>query len=159
MKIYHLNREQLVKKPLDEVFKYFSKPENLARITPDALSFKILTPGPVIMKEGAIIDYTVSPFGVPLHWRTYISSYDPPRKFVDEQLSGPYKFWHHTHSFKATDDGTIIRDEVRYVLPFGTLGRIVHWLFVKNQIEKIFCFRAKIIAEYFSRDTKSETAG
>jgi len=140
-----LRREQFVPRPLAEVFPFFSRPENLARITPANLGFQILTPTPITMKEGALIDYTIGLLGLRVHWRTMITTYDPPFRFVDEQLAGPYAFWHHTHSFEEVEGGTWIRDEVRYLLPFGPLGRIVHTLFVRRKLDAIFHHRHQII--------------
>lgn len=149
MKVYTLKRKQKVKRPLKEVFNFFDRPENLSKLTPDALGFKILTPPPIVMKEGALIDYTVKVMGINIHWRTLISTYDPPDKFVDEQLKGPYSFWHHTHRFKEIPEGTSIEDEVHYALPFGIIGRLVHSLFVKRQLKKIFDYRSRTIAGIF----------
>lgn len=152
MKIHIFKREQFVGRPIEEVFAFFNRPENLAKITPESLGFKILTPLPLKMKEGAIIDYTVSPLLFDMHWRTYISDYDPPYSFVDEQLEGPYKFWHHTHSFESVEAGTIVRDEVRYALPFGIFGELAHIFFAKRQLKKIFDYRRTLIIRYFDSD-------
>ena len=156
MKVYILERTQPVKKPLEEVFAFFERPENLSKITPPSLGFEILTPGPVAMHTGAIIDYTIKPMGPRLHWRTLITDYDPPHKFVDVQLKGPYKFWHHTHTFEQTDEGTLITDRVRYILPFGILGRLAHALLVKRQLKNIFDFRRRVIENYFSYDGRKD---
>lgn len=145
MKMYVLTREQNLAKPVHEVFAFFREPGNLQNITPPSLGFRILTPLPVRMKEGALIDYTVRLAGIPVRWTAIITTYDPPRLFVDEQLHGPYSFWHHTHRFEESEAGTRMTDEVRYVLPFGVLGRIAHWLFVRRQLEHIFAFRSRVI--------------
>jgi len=152
MKVHIIKREQFLARPIEDVFAFFNRPENLAKITPESLGFKILTPQPLNMKEGAIIDYTIKPLFFDMHWRTYISDYTPPRSFVDEQLKGPYKFWHHRHSFESVEGGTMVRDEVRYALPFGIFGEIAHALFIKRQLNRIFDHRTIIISEYFSRD-------
>lgn len=102
------------------------------------------------MRVGTLIDYTVKPMIFPIRWRTLITDYDPPRRFVDEQLKGPYSFWHHTHTFEEKDGGTLITDDVRYVIPFGIIGRMAHFLFVKRQLKKIFDFREKVISEIFA---------
>lgn len=149
MKVYHLHTEQIVARPLTAVFAFFERPENLARITPASLGFVILTPTPIEMKAGALIDYTIKVMGMRIRWKTLISSYDPPNKFVDEQLKGPYRLWHHTHTFESTNGGTKITDDVRYALPFGVLGRFAHALFVRHDLEKIFKHREKIISELF----------
>jgi ligand-binding SRPBCC domain-containing protein len=152
MKIYTLEREQVVDKPLDEVFDFFSKSENLARITPSDMGFNILTPSPIDMRTGTVIDYTIKISGFSIHWRTLISSYDPPYSFTDEQLRGPYSFWHHRHRFEKTDNGTRIHDKVIYALPFGLLGRLAHSLFVKRQLKNIFDYRSLIIKRIFNNE-------
>ena len=156
MKVYKMKKELFVKRELREVFAFFEQPENLERLTPSTLGFKILTPSPIKMKEGALIDYTIRLGGVPVHWQTLISDYDPPYRFVDEQLKGPYTFWHHTHTFTEKDGGTLIADEVRYVLPFGILGRFVHSLFVKRQLMHIFDFRSSVIKEILENESENK---
>ncbi|MEZ4386764.1 MAG: SRPBCC family protein [Candidatus Krumholzibacteriia bacterium] len=152
MKVHVLERVQRVPAPLDEVFGFFARPENLAEITPPNLGFQILTPSPIAMKEGAVIDYVVSLGGLPLRWRTLITCHEPPHKFVDEQLSGPYSFWHHTHTFRALPDGgTELGDVVRYALPFGPLGDLAHALVVGRQVAGIFSHRRRVIADRFGR--------
>lgn len=145
-----LRVEQTVGRPLGEVFEFFSRPENLARITPPRLGFKILTPPPIEMKPGARIEYHIRVFGVRLHWVTIITEYDPPHRFVDFQQKGPYRLWHHTHTFKALDpDRTLITDEVLYALPLGPLGVIARELFVRRDVEAIFDYRRQVIARLF----------
>ncbi len=117
MQLYTLEREQWLDRALDKVFPFFERPENLALITPPSLGFKLLTPSPVKMEQGRIIDYTIRVMGVRVRWRSLISNYDPPHCFVDEQLLGPYSFWHHTHRFEPSGNGTRLLDEVRYALP------------------------------------------
>ncbi len=153
MKIYTLKREQTVPRPLDYVFPFFADPRNLARLTPPSLGFVILTPPPIEMRQGALIDYTIGVVGIRMHWRTLISDYNPPHSFTDVQLKGPYLFWHHTHTFREVEGGTVISDEVRYVMPFGVLGRAAHAILVKRQLQQIFDFREKFIAELFANGT------
>jgi ligand-binding SRPBCC domain-containing protein len=141
--------EQHVPRPLGEVFDFFAKPENLELLTPPELGFTVLTPAPIAMRRGALIDYTIRIFAFRVRWRTMITEYEPQSKFVDEQLLGPYSFWHHTHTFAAVGDGTLIRDEVRYLLPFGPLGRLVRPLLVGPQLEKIFRYRRGVIESLF----------
>ncbi len=154
MKVYTLKAEQLVTRPLEEVFAFFERPENLTKITPPSLGFVILTPLPIEMKAGALIDYTIKVTGYRLRWWTLISTYDPPHSFVDEQIKGPYKLWHHTHRFRAVEGGTMISDEVKYALPLGLLGRTAHALFVRRQLKGIFAYREKVIGERFGQATK-----
>ncbi|MCC6964034.1 MAG: SRPBCC family protein [candidate division Zixibacteria bacterium] len=151
MKTYTLTAEQFVPRPLPEVFAFFERPENLAKITPPSLGFVIVTPTPIAMNAGALIDYTIKVMGLRLRWRTLISHYDPPHAFVDEQINGPYRLWHHRHSFREVEGGTLISDEVKYALPLGILGRIAHSLFVKRQLRGIFAYRAEVIGEKFNQ--------
>jgi ligand-binding SRPBCC domain-containing protein len=147
--MHQLHTEQFVPAPLEEVFRFFGQPENLARITPGWLGFRILTPSPVPMRPGAIIDYEVKLGPVPTRWRSIITTYDPPHRFVDEQLLGPYSYWHHTHEFAEAPGGTLIRDTVLYLMPFGPLGRLARALVVRRQLEGIFDHRRKVIEELF----------
>ena len=149
MKVYTLIKQQSLTRPLSEVFAFFQNPENLGQLTPPELRFQILTPPPLIMRNGTVLDYLIHIRGVPVRWRTLITDYDPPHKFVDEQLQGPYDFWHHTHTFTASGNGTMIEDKVRYTMPFGPLGRLVHSLFVRRQLETIFAYRAQAIVNWF----------
>ncbi len=148
-----LTSEQFVPRPRDEVFAFFAKPENLGTITPPWLDFRILTPSPVPMERGALIDYVIRVGPAPTRWRTLITRHEPPHAFVDEQLQGPYSFWHHTHTFEETDGGTIIGDRILYVLPFGVLGVIVERLFIRRQLQAIFAHRRRVIAERFGGQT------
>jgi len=150
LKVFTLRREQLIPGTRAEVFAFFERPENLARITPENLGFVILTPSPIQMRTGAVIDYTIGLFGLRLHWRTLITGYEPPLRFADVCLKGPYAFWHHTHSFHEAPGGTLMVDEVRYCLPFGWVGRLAHNLWVRRQLQTIFDFRAKVIAGEFA---------
>ncbi len=152
MRVYELHREQVVPETLEQTFDFFSRPENLARITPASVGFVTLTPSPIPMHVGSIIDYTIKVAGIRVHWRTMIAAYEPPHRFVDIQLKGPYAFWHHTHEFSAVDEGTRIVDRVVYAMPFGILGRIAHPFMVTPQLEKIFNYRTQIIADVFAGD-------
>ncbi len=149
MKIHSLHRRQLVRQPLEKVFEFFARPENLSMITPRSMNFSILTPSPLVMKEGALIDYTVTIVGTGMRWTTLITEYQPPHCFIDVQLRGPYSYWHHKHTFYETDEGTMIEDEIRYAMPFGFLGEIVHSLFVGRTLNNIFDHRMKTIRQLF----------
>jgi ligand-binding SRPBCC domain-containing protein len=156
VKVHVLECKQVVAAPLDEVFPFFAQPENLAEITPPSMGFQVLTPSPIAMKEGAVIDYVVRVGGLPLRWRTLITAYEPPFRFVDEQLLGPYSFWHHTHTFRpAPDGGTELGDVVRYALPLGPLGELVHALAVKRQVAGIFAHRQQVMSERFGTSKES----
>lgn len=156
MKTYTLKKIQFVNRSLEEVFDFFKQPENLERITPSALHFNILTPKPIKMEKGRLIDYTIQVFGMTQRWTTLITDYDPPNRFVDEQLKGPYSLWHHTHLFEAHEGGTKIVDEVKYAVPLGWVGEIAHILFVKKQLQAIFEHREKFISDYFSNQNVTE---
>src|SRR6188508_1510958 len=118
-----------IARPREEVFDFFSDAENLELITPPQLNIQILTPTPLKTQKGTLIDYRIRLRGLPIKWRTEITSWDPPHAFIDEQLSGPYKQWIHEHRFTEIDAGTtLIEDNVRYRLPlepFGDLGLFI----------------------------------
>jgi ligand-binding SRPBCC domain-containing protein len=142
---YRLERSQVVERPLDEVFAFFADAANLEEITPAFLRFSIRTPLPIAMEEGARIEYALHLFGVPLRWRTRISVWDSGRCFVDEQESGPYARWRHTHTFEPVDGGTLVRDVVDYAMPLSALGRVAHVLFVGRTLDRIFSYRQRAI--------------
>ncbi len=151
MKLYTLNKEQVIYKNISDVFDFFSKPENLSIITPPKMNFNILTPSPIEMKKGALIDYTINIMFISMRWRTLITKYDPPYLFIDEQIKGPYSKWHHTHTFtKINENETLIKDTVLYSVPLGFIGRVVHWIYIKRDLKKIFSYRKKRIQEIFS---------
>ncbi|MFN0118071.1 MAG: SRPBCC family protein [Elusimicrobiota bacterium] len=152
MKTHELHHTQLIKKSLPDVFSFFENPANLAKITPPELGFKILTPTPIQMGKGSLIDYTVCVMRFPIRWTSLISEYEPPHKFVDVQLKGPYSFWHHTHLFEEHPEGTLIKDIVHYCLPFGLVGNLLHGLFVKRQLHGIFAYREKVISDFFEKE-------
>ena len=155
MKLYTLNHHLMIRRSLEEVFAFFSRPENLALLTPPSLGFQILTPSPIEMKEGAVIDYTLQLFGLTRRWTTLITDFTPPIHFADLQLRGPYAYWHHSHMFSATDEGTLMTDVVRYALPLGILGQRAHELVVKHQLKGIFEYRKAVLATVFPESTRS----
>jgi hypothetical protein len=149
---YRLEREQWVPAPRDEMFAFFSDAANLEALTPPWLHFRILTPTPINIHEGAIIRYRLTWRGVPLLWKTEITRWEPPHAFEDVQLSGPYRLWHHTHTFESVRGGTRMIDLVRYALPFGVLGRTMHSLSVRRNVREIFDFRRERIRVLFGGD-------
>lgn len=151
LKIYELRRQVVIPAPVEDVFSFFSDAENLNEITPPWLNFKILTPLPIRMGKDALIDYSLELLGLPLTWKTKITVWDPPDRFVDRQIKGPYRVWEHTHEFAKNDGGTQMTDVVRYAVPGFVLSPIVHFFFVRPRLEKIFSFREESILEYFSR--------
>ena len=142
---YQLVQEHLISRPREEVFRFFSDAFNLERITPPFLRFKIITPAPIEMRPDTLIDYSLSLYGLGFQWRTRIESHTPDVAFTDVQDHGPYSLWHHTHTFEDVEGGTLMRDRVRYQLPFGPLGQLAHVLFVRRALAKIFEFRRTAI--------------
>jgi ligand-binding SRPBCC domain-containing protein len=146
MRIFHLRDELLIARPREEVFAFFAEAGNLDAITPPWLNFRIVTPQPIAMRVGTKIDYKLRVHGFPASWRTLISAWEPPGRFVDEQLRGPYRLWVHEHTFEETAGGTLVRDHVRYA-PIG--GWLTHRLFVRRDVERIFAFRKEAMKEKF----------
>lgn len=136
-----LEREQLVRRPRGQVFSFFGDARNLERITPDFLHFRITAVSTPAIEEGTLIDYRLRLHGLPVGWRTRIDEWRPEERFVDVQLRGPYAYWHHTHEFEAVPEGTIVRDRVRYRLPFGILGDVIAGGLVARDVDKIFSHR------------------
>lgn len=148
---HRLERTQLIPRPMGDVFDFFSKAENLERLTPSWLGFQILTPLPIVMREGALIDYRIRLMGVPMKWKTRIDVWEPGKRFVDRQLEGPYSLWRHLHEFEEVPEGVRMKDVVDYDLPLGPLGSIAHVAFVKRQLTTIFDFRYQVVEELFGR--------
>lgn len=143
--IHVLEKETFLEKPIEEVFAFFSRAENLELLTPSSLRFKILSPQPVAMKAGTLIDYRLSLMSFPFRWRTLIEAWEPPFRFVDSQLKGPYVSWVHEHRFEEVLGGTRMRDRVEYQVPGGPLEPLIHRLFVGPQVKQIFEFRTTAI--------------
>ena len=147
MKEFNFQAEQWLPRPVEEVFTFFSEARNLETLTPSWLRFEVLTPAPIAMQAGTLIDYRIRVHGLPIRWRTEIVEWNPPHRFVDVQLRGPYTLWHHTHTFAAHADGTQCRDQVRY-RPRG--GVLMNWLFVRRDVQQIFAFRRQQLARRFN---------
>ncbi len=144
-----LERTQLVPAPRDQVFAFFADAHNLESITPGFLRFQVVTPRPIRMAVGALIDYRLSLYGVGFRWRTRIDAWEPGVAFVDVQLAGPYRVWRHTHRFEDAPGGTRVSDRVEYALPLGPLGDVAHALFVRRSLARIFDHRRETIAARF----------
>ncbi len=151
MKVYELRRTQLIKAPLDEIWAFFSSPNNLSALTPAYMKFTITSKQlPVETYPGQIITYKIAPIaGVPLFWMTEITHVDRNKLFVDEQRIGPYKIWHHEHHFVQQPDGVLMTDIVHYALPVYFLGQLAHKMFLKKQLKDIFDYRSQKIDEHF----------
>ncbi len=146
---YILRREQTIPRPRGEVFAFFADAANLDRITPPWLHFRILTPQPMSIVPGALIDYRIRWRGLPLRWRTRIEEWHPETRFVDMQIRGPYALWHHTHVFEPAPGGTHMSDVVRYRIPFGPFGALLHRLRIRSDVEAIFDYRMRAIERIF----------
>ena len=149
MSIHRLSASQFIARPIDEVFAFFSRPENLGRITPASMGFEFLTDDRD-MRAGLEIRYRIRPLlGIPVIWTTKITGYEPPTRFQDLQLSGPYRSWQHTHTFEAVPGGTLVHDEIEYAVPLGPLGDVANRLVVRSELERIFRHRAESIRTIF----------
>lgn len=151
MHLYTLHREQWLPRTLAEVFAFFSDPQNLEAITPPWLGFRILTPPPLEMRQGALIEYTLKLHGLRIGWLTEIETWEPPVGFTDVQRRGPYRLWRHVHRFTPERGGVSVEDTVVYALPLGLLGRLVHRLKVRRDLERVFDYRQRQIAVRFQR--------
>lgn len=154
MKFYHYQTEQFLPTDINTAWHFFSSAKNLALITPPELCFKILTRlNDTDIYPGMLIDYTLKPlFGIPVHWKTEIAGINKPQMFVDKQLKGPYKIWEHTHQFIQKENGVLMKDAVRYQLPFGVIGKMAHSLIVKRKLLRIFNYRRETLIKIFTNN-------
>jgi hypothetical protein len=152
MRIHTLHREQILDGTPDEVFPFFADARNLEALTPPLLRFRVITPAPITMQVGTLIQYRLRLHGVPVGWKTLIQEWSPGVGFVDTQLSGPYRLWHHTHTFEALPGArTRMTDTVRYAIGFGPLGDLAHHALVRRDVEAIFDFRREAIGPLLER--------
>ncbi|MHC5209803.1 MAG: SRPBCC family protein [Planctomycetota bacterium] len=149
MRAFHFNASQRIGRPLADVFAFFADVRNLEAVTPPWLCFKLSGASDDALHEGAEIEARLRLRGVPMRWRSRITCWCPPHKFVDEQVRGPYRKWHHLHTFDTLPDGaTMVVDYVEYAVPGGSLfERLVERLFVRPDLERIFAWRRRRIAE------------
>lgn len=157
MRVFTLRSSQWLPRPLDEVFLFFADARNLERITPSWLRFSVLTPAPIEMRVGALIDYRLRVRGIPLRWQSEITAWEPPGRFVDEQRRGPYRMWVHEHSFLEQNGGTEVGDCVHYAVPGGWL---IERLLVGPDVRRIFAHRRRVLAELLGSraDASAEAA-
>lgn len=149
MRVRTLKREQWLPRPIGEVFAYFGDAHNLEDLTPPWLQFRVVTPGPIAMRPGARIEYRIRWHGLPLRWLTEIDVWEPPRRFVDRQVRGPYRQWVHTHTFEERDGGTVVHDRVDYAAPGGPLEPLLHRFVVGPDAASIFDYRRERMGQRF----------
>jgi hypothetical protein len=155
MHVYNLRCEMRVRRPISEVFRFFEDARNLARITPEWLKFTVLTEAPLVMRAGLEIEYKIRLWGIPLGWKSAITVYEPPLRFVDEQVKGPYRYWRHSHEFRSEGDSTLVIDSVDYALALDPLSRMAHALIVRHQLRAIFKYRQTALSRIFDGQTGS----
>jgi ligand-binding SRPBCC domain-containing protein len=152
MKVFTLRRQQVLPGSPDAVFPFFADARNLEAITPPLLRFAVVTPDPIEMRVGTLIQYRLRFRGVPINWLTSIQTWEPGVRFVDVQVRGPYALWHHTHEFAPHGDGeTLMTDVVRYAIGFGPLGAIAARAFVHRDVAAIFDFRREAVLPALGR--------
>jgi ligand-binding SRPBCC domain-containing protein len=149
MRVHVLEREQRIAAGRSEVFAFFADAFNLEALTPPWLGFEVLTKRPIEMRAGALIGYRMQLHRVPVRWLTRIERWEPETAFVDRQLRGPYRLWHHVHTFSDCVEGTSMRDRVSYALPLGVLGAAAHAAFVRRDLARIFDYRRESVARVF----------
>lgn len=147
---YSLHQEQFIATDIATAWDFFSRPENLGKLTPPDVGFEIVHNSSEVMTEGQIITYKIRIFPlVKLSWVTEITHIETERKFIDNQRVGPYALWHHTHTFEEVDGGVLMKDDIHYALPMGILGEIAHRLFVRSKLQSIFNYRKTAVEELF----------
>lgn len=150
MKIHRIEVEQKLPISLDEAWKFFSTPKNLDLITPDDMSFEIISGADHKTYAGQLITYKIRPLlNFPMNWVTEITQCVDHSYFIDEQRFGPYTFWHHQHHFEQTEDGVLMKDILHYALPLGILGELMGKLFIHSKVHEIFMFREQKLNDLF----------
>jgi hypothetical protein len=151
VRIHRLETNLWLPQPRDRIFEFFANPINLERLTPDWLSFKILTKLPAELNEGTVLDYRLRIHGLPLKWQSRITDWKPPHSFVDRQIKGPYRLWIHEHTFTEAAGGTSVGDHVQYSVRGGML---VNRLLVAPDLQRIFAYRHRVLQLIFNPDNK-----
>ena len=152
MKLYQIKTQQKLPISIEKAWGFFSNPKNLKKITPEEMSFEIISGAEKSIYPGQIIQYNVSPiFGIKLRWVTEITHVIDNKYFVDEQRFGPYSLWHHKHFFKKIKGGILMEDVVDYKIPLGWMGQLAHFIFVKNRLKKIFKYRENKLVKLFGK--------
>ena len=160
MKVHTIERTQIVRRPIDETFRFFTDPRNLKRLTPEYLGFKFLETPPPTLHVGSTVDYQIRLYGVPIHWRTRIEFVQAPAKFVDVQEKGPYALWRHRHMFSDAGHGrTEIKDQLEYALPLWPAGEVAYYLFVARSLREIFDYRETELAAIIAAESRAATTG
>ena len=150
--IHQLHREQQLSCDITTAWNFFSSPHNLSQITPANMRFSVISKDlPVSIYEGMIIDYNIYPLlEIKMFWRTKITQVDFEKSFTDFQEKGPYRYWNHFHEFIPNNEGVLMKDTVKYELPFGLLGAIAHKTIVKQKLDNIFNYRYRILEQLFN---------
>ena len=148
--MYKFESKTILNSTIENVFDFFCKAENLQKLTPPSLDFKILSDIPIEMKKGALIDYRIKLYGIPVTWKTEITEWNPPFSFEDSQLNGPYKLWKHQHIFKSLGEKTEMTDIVNYNPKGWPFNSILNTIFVRKEVEKIFSYREENISSIFT---------
>ena len=144
---FTLESSQWLPRPPEEIFPFYSDAFRLEELTPPMLRFHVVTPPPIVMRAGVEIDYRLRLRGLPMRWRSRITAWEPPHRFVDEQIKGPYRRWVHEHAFMPQDGGTLVKDVVEYDM-LG--GRLADRLLVRRDLRRIFDYRQARLAEIFA---------
>lgn len=158
-KTYLLETAVWLPTTVEETFEFFQDARNLEEITPEILNFNIIPPIPDPIFEGCLLNYKLKLYGIPFRWQTEIHLWEPPHRFMDRQLKGPYNKWEHTHTFEARDGGTWMEDRVEYEVPGWFLSPLIHGLMVRRNVEEIFDYRKKKIIEIFAEKTTESKKG
>jgi len=149
LKIHRIQQSQFLPLTLDEAWLFFATPKNLEAMTPPFLNFRILSDVPDVVHSGLMIEYRIrAVFGIPMRWLTEIKHVEKRTRFVDEQRIGPFPFWYHEHRFEAVEGG---------MMPWGILGRFIHWIFIRGRLLEIFRFRKSFLSQRFSKTTKTKS--